>query len=589
MKTKSLLLLTIGLGLTLAAVWLLALSGFGVQEAHAASFTVCPVGPPTCDYSVIQYAVDAAGEGDVIKVAMGTYNDVNSRYGLAQIVAIEKSITIQGGYTTAFTEPPDPVANPTTLDAGGLGRVIYIEGNINPTIAGLRITGGEAKDLGSPIGIDAGGGVLVISATATLKDNYIYENSADSTHNGDGGGVFLLNSDATLESNTIISNTAEREGGGINLANSPATLTGNTISQNESGRGEGAGLFLGFSPASVDGNTISENYGVGLWGDQDAVNITNNTIVSNTGGGIFLWQCNDARVIANNISYNAGGGVQSWGDNILISGNTISHNTAEWGGGVSFEDKVTYIGNTISFNSATRGGGGLFGDGDVTLTANSFISNTAEMGGGLLIPDATDVEITGNTFSGNHASSQGGGLDLWGGNPILTNNIIVDNQSDGVGSAIHTSGSSLRLLHNTVARNTGGDGSGIYAITNSNIALTNTIIVSHTVGIYVHFDSSASLESTLWGNGIWANGTDWSGAGTINLSNNYWGDPAFVNYLAGNYHIGENSDAIDAGIDAGVTTDIDNHPRPYQLPDIGADEYWPPGALKFIYLPVVIK
>jgi hypothetical protein len=38
-----------------------------------------------------------------------------------------------------------------------------------------------------------------------------------------------------------------------------------------------------------------------------------------------------------------------------------------------------------------------------------------------------------------------------------------------------------------------------------------------------------------------------------------------------------------------VTNDIDHHPRPYQEPDIGADEYWPPGALKFIYLPIVTR
>ena len=45
---------------------------------HAASYTVCPAGPPACDYSVIQNAVDAAGEGDVIKIAAGTYNDINN-------------------------------------------------------------------------------------------------------------------------------------------------------------------------------------------------------------------------------------------------------------------------------------------------------------------------------------------------------------------------------------------------------------------------------------------------------------------------------------------------------------------------------
>ena len=595
MKNKSLLCFTFGLGLALAVVWLLALSDFGILRARSASFTVCPAGPPTCDTSVIQEAVDDAGDGDVIKVAAGTYDDINNLNGHPQIILVEKNITIKGGYTTGFTEPPDPDANPTTLDAMGQGRVIYIQGKIQPTVEGLRITGGQAAGLGGgPYTEDVGGGVLVISATATLRDNHIFENKADSTHNGDGGGVYLLDSDATLEGNTMISNTAQREGGGVNLANSPATLVGNTISQNDSGKGEGAGVYLGFSLAKLEDNTISENYGVGVWGGHSAAIIANNTIISNTGSGLFLWECDNIRITGNHIAYNSlggiGGGLQAFGDHMLISGNTVSHNNAEWGGGISANGDQTMIrGNIISYNSASRGGGGFFGDGPVTLASNAFIANNAEMGAGLLIPDATGAHITGNTFTGNSASSQGGGLDLWGGNPILTNNIIANNQSGGVGSAIHTSESALHLLHNTIAHNTGGDGSGIYAITNSNISLSNTIIVSHTVGMYIHFDSSASLESTLWGSGIWANGTDWTGAGTINHSNEYWGNPDFVDDLAGDYHIGELSDAIDAGIDTGVHDDIDQHPRPYLAPDIGADEYWPLGALKFIYLPILEK
>jgi hypothetical protein len=45
----------------------------------------------------------------------------------------------------------DPIANPTTLNAQGQGRVIYITGGINPTIEGLRITGGSTIRDPNPI------------------------------------------------------------------------------------------------------------------------------------------------------------------------------------------------------------------------------------------------------------------------------------------------------------------------------------------------------------------------------------------------------------------------------------------------------
>jgi len=80
--------------------------------------------------------------------------------------------------------------------------------------------------------------------------------------------------------------------------------------------------------------------------------------------------------------------------------------------------------------------------------------------------------------------------------------------------------------------------------------------------------STATLDATLWGND-----TDWAGAGTIITGNhNYWGDPDFLDPDAGDYHIGLGSAARDAGIDAGVLTDIDYQFRDAQ-PDLGADEY----------------
>jgi hypothetical protein len=141
-------------GLPRLAVALLFLLTAVPGVARAAELTVCPTGPPDCQYTSIQEAVDAAGTGDVIKVATGTYTGVSNHGGLAQVVYIDKTVTIRGGYTApAFSEPPDPEANATTLDAGGQGRVIYITKNIEPTVEGLHIIGGDAAGLGGVGGL----------------------------------------------------------------------------------------------------------------------------------------------------------------------------------------------------------------------------------------------------------------------------------------------------------------------------------------------------------------------------------------------------------------------------------------------------
>jgi len=86
----------------------------------------------------------------------------------------------------------------------------------------------------------------------------------------------------------------------------------------------------------------------------------------------------------------------------------------------------------------------------------------------------------------------------------------------------------------------------------------NQFIRHATVGITVAADSTATLEATLWGTGDWRNGTDWDGAGTINNgTTSLWSDPAFVDPDAGDYHITSTSAAIDAGVNASVTVDID--------------------------------
>jgi hypothetical protein len=113
--------------------------------------------------------------------------------------------------------------------------------------------------------------------------------------------------------------------------------------------------------------------------------------------------------------------------------------------------------------------------------------------------------------------------------------------------------------------------------------MTNTIIISHIVGIAVTAGDTATLNATLWH----GNTTNWDGAGTINHSNDRNGDPAFD---TDGYHLTSNSAAIDAGVDAGVTTDIDGDARPRGcFSDIGADEFITGAECRRIYLPVILR
>ena len=149
-----------------------------------------------------------------------------------------------------------------------------------------------------------------------------------------------------------------------------------------------------------------------------------------------------------------------------------------------------------------------------------------------------------------------------------------------------------RLLHNTLARNRNffgthvGEEYGVLVTGKSTVWLTNTILVSHTLGILVTAGSTATLEATLWGSGAWANVTDWGGAGTILTGTiNLWGDPAFVNPDGGEYHILGPSAARDRAVEAGVSVDVDGDPRPVGAgPDLSADEWVP-----HLYLPLLVR
>jgi hypothetical protein len=112
----------------------------------------------------------------------------------------------------------------------------------------------------------------------------------------------------------------------------------------------------------------------------------------------------------------------------------------------------------------------------------------------------------------------------------------------------------------------------------NSVSMTNTILISHTLGISVSQGNRITLAGTLW----YSNTADWGGEGTIITgTHNYWGDPLFA---ADGYHIMIGSIAIDHGVNAGVADDIDGEIR-LGIPDLGADEL----ARPHLFLPIIVR
>jgi hypothetical protein len=185
----------------------------------------------------------------------------------------------------------------------------------------------------------------------------------------------------------------------------------------------------------------------------------------------------------------------------IIQSNTISGNSADWGGGLNLCNG-TIQNNTISGNSAGTHGGGI-GFCDATIRNNTISSNTAgSYGGGLIECHGT---IENNTISGNSAGSAGGGLAACHG--PLRSNIITGNSAYGGGGVYDCDGT---IENNTISDNSAGSehGGGLYFCDST---IQNNTIEGNTAeirggGVYdcggIIQNNTVSANSAGWGGGF---------------------------------------------------------------------------------------
>jgi CSLREA domain-containing protein len=201
MSTRKLFIAFIlGLGLTLALVWLL--DGGSLPVARAASIGVTTTddgvaadGNCTLREAIIaantDTAIDAcvAGDGaDVITLTAGAY--VLTVTGAGENAALTGDLDITSTLVIVGAGPDQ-----TIIDANGIDRVF----DIRPS-AGTVVISGVTLINGNVTG--NGGGIYNEDAALTLINTAVSSNTANQ-----GGGVYVYSGQATLSGGQVVSNT----------------------------------------------------------------------------------------------------------------------------------------------------------------------------------------------------------------------------------------------------------------------------------------------------------------------------------------------------------------------------------------------
>lgn len=286
-----------------------------------------------------------------------------------------------------------------------------------------------------------------------------------------------------------------------------------------------------------------------------------------------------------------GGAIYCYYSSPTISHNTISGNSAEYGGGGIYCEpgsRSMISNNTITGNSAKYSGGGIYcSDSRPTISNNTISRNSAESrgGGGIYCEYGSNPMISNNTITENSAEHRGGGIYCYYlSSPSISNNSISGNSVVLEGGGIHCNYySSPTINNNSISDNSAtgeyGMGGGIYCYYYSSPTITNTILWGDTAAngpeIYVESGNPTVTYCDVQGG--------WPGQGNIDI------DPLFRDPENGDFHLmadycgdPDNSPCIDVGHPDSLDVQLDCfHGLGTDRADMGAyggrNSGWPTG------------
>lgn len=156
--------------------------------------------------------------------------------------------------------------------------------------------------------------------------------------------------------------------------------------------------------------------------------------------------------------------------------------------------------------------------------------------------DVTGTSLSGIAISGSNTST------------IITNSTLRLNSRDGV--TVVGSQNDLVMLNNLMFANghASTDGAGVWAGDGHDVEITNSILTSNNTGLYC--DACVNDFNIIWGNNLNYSSFATGGPNNINL------DPRFNSPGENDFTLRFDSPAIDAGADAGPSTDAVGTARP---------------------------
>jgi hypothetical protein len=457
----------------------------------ASAKTLCVAHGPGC-YHAIQPAVDAAHDGDVVRIARGTFSGG---------VTIAKSIRLQGSGARA-----------TRIFGGGPVLTLGTFGSASePTVSVDGVTITHGKTTSSPEAgtfVARGGGIFVppaadfaIGATVTITDSVIADNeAAPSSTAPSPSGAPCPGGDCPY---------AEADGGGIDNAGN-LTLDRVVVANNRAG-----------------GPVTSDSDGGGIYSHQGDLTIKRSWIARNS-----------AVTIPPNGRFAEGGGIFVRAGTLTIKASSIDDNSA------SLTTRLpSFAGSDLIEMNAHAGGLHVSSGIPTTIKHVRITDNTvsafdpngepAAFDAAMLIEDSPltmdDTVIIGNDVRATYASSEDVGiggttLEVDGGG-IITYTRITDNTAEGfsrAGVAAVSNGLSVfnfsdhppQLL---VVANSVIDGNRAVARSSSGSALiegggifNNSLLELRHVAVTRNSGAALAPSGHAQGGGIW-NGVELSG------------------------------------------------------------------------------